>query len=235
MRIAQYAITLFTVAGGTSPFLLRHAQPATNRVVYVVDTVFVKEPPADYDEIATRVVARMKKAAPNPTVIEGDLIVKGRLGVRGAPEPETDHAITIHGPGSADILFVANEALLDPQRAGNQHRHVGTVGVAQDGGLRLAQNSVCYPDSRGCTPDDKLRRVAYSGYDSLGDMSFFISEVDSLTGAPIAPRAQSLVFKLLDWDRNIHIVAYRPGQRIFFNGSTTLNAADLQWDVPLHP
>jgi hypothetical protein len=177
----------------------------------------------------------MKRDAPSPTVIDGDLIVKGRLGVRGAPEPETDYAVTIHGEGTADIFFAANESLADPQRAGNQHRHVGSVGVAQDGGLRFAQNSTCYADARGCTVDDKLRRVAYAGYDSLGDMSFFISEVDSLTGTPTAPRAQSLVLKLLDWDRNIHIVSHRPGQRIFFNGSTVLNAADLQWEVPLHP
>ena len=233
MRIGQLAITLLGLAGGVSPLL--RSQASDNRIVYVVDTVFVKDAPIDYDAIASRVITRMKKTAPNPTVIDGDLIVKGRLGVRGVPDPETDYAVTVHGPGSADILFIANEALLDPQRAGNQHRHVGSIGVAQDGGLRYAQNSVCYPDARGCAPDDKLRRVAYTGYDSLGDMSFFISEVDSLTGTPTAPRAQSLVFKLLDWDKNIHIVAHRPGQRIFFNGSTALNAADLQWEVPLHP
>ena len=233
MRIAQYAIALFGLAGGVSPLLRSDAKE--NRIVYVVDTVFVKDPPIDYDVLASRVLSRMKKNAPNPTVIDGDLIVKGRLGVRGAPDPETDYAVTVHGPASADILFIANEALLDPQRADNQHRHVGSIGVAQDGGLRLAQNSACYPDARGCPPDDKLRRVAYAGFDSLGDMSFFVSEVDSLTGKPTAPRAQSLVFKLLDWDKNIHIVAHRPGQRIFFNGSTTLNAADLQWEVPFHP
>jgi hypothetical protein len=233
MRITQYALAISAFAGGVSPLLRSHA--LENRTVYVVDTVFVKDRPIDYDVLASRVLTRMKKTAPNPTVIDGDLIVKGRLGVRGAPDPETDYAVTIHGPGTADILFIANEALLDPQRAGNQHRHVGSVGVAQDGGLRFAQNSACYPDARGCVPDDKRRRVAYAGYDSLGDMSFFISELDSLTGAPTAPRAQSLVFKLLDWDRNIHLIAYRPGQRIFFNGSTTLNAADLQWEVPLHP
>ena len=235
MRINEYALSFLAVAGGTSPFLLRSPHETKDRIVYVVDTVFVKEPPIDYDLLASRILAHMKKTAPNPTVIDGDLIVKGRLGVRGAPDPETDDAVTIHGPGTADILFVANEALLDAQRAGNQHRHVGSVGVAQDGGLRLAQNSICYADPRGCSPDDKLRRVAYSGYDSLGDMSFFLSDVDSLSGAPTAPRAQSLVFKLIDWDKNIHIVAHRPGQRILFNGSTTLNAADLQWEVPLHP
>ena len=235
MRITEYALTLLAVAGGTSPLLLRSPLETKDRIVYVVDTVFVKAPPIDYDVLASRVLSRMRKSAPNPTVIDGDLIVKGRLGVRGAPEPETDYAVTVHGPGTADILFIANEALLDAQRAGSQHRHVGTLGVAQDGGLRLAQNSVCYPDTRGCAPDDKLRRVAYTGYDSLGDMSFFISEVDSLTGTTTAPRAQSLVFKLIDWDKNIHIVAHRPGQRILFNGSTTLNAADLQWEVPLHP
>ena len=27
----------------------------------------------------------------------------------------------------------------------------------------------------------------------------------------------------------------RPNQQIYFNGSTTLNAADLQWQVPLAP
>lgn len=233
MRV-QYALTLLAVLGGTSRFLNRTGDESHDRIMYVVDTVYVKDPPIDYDALASRVLARMKKTALNPTVIDGDLIVKGRLGVRGAPDPETDYAVTIHGPGSADIFFSANEALADGQRAANQHRHVGSVGVAQDGGLRFGQNSTCYPDARGCAVDDKLRRVAYAGFDSLGDMSFFLSEVDSL-GATTAPRAQSLVFKLLDWDHNIHIAAYRPGQRIFFNGSTTLNAADRQWEVPLFP
>jgi len=142
MRITEYALTLLAVAGGTSPLLLRSPLETKDRIVYVVDTVFVKAPPIDYDVLASRVLSRMRKSAPNPTVIDGDLIVKGRLGVRGAPEPETDYAVTVHGPGTADILFIANEALLDAQRAGSQHRHVGTLGVAQDGGLRLAQNSL---------------------------------------------------------------------------------------------
>jgi hypothetical protein len=234
MRITEYALTLLAVAGGTSPLLLRPPSAAENKIVYVVDTVFVKETRIDYDEITARVLTRMGNHAPGRTVIEGDLVVKGRLGVRGDPEPGTDYPVTIHGPGSADILFVANEALLDPQRADNQHRHVGSVGVAQDGGLRMNQNATCYLDARGCATDDRLRRRAFAGFDSLGDMSFYLSDVDSLTGATTAPNAQSLVLKLLDWDRNIHIVSYRPGQRIFFNGSTTLNAGDLVWEVPLH-
>src|SRR6266571_3624647 len=105
MRIAQYAITLLGFAGGVSPLLRTHAKE--NRTVYVVDTVFVKNPPIDYDMLASHVLTRMKKTAPNPTVIDGDLIVKGRLGVRGAPDPQTDYAVTIHGPGSADVLFIA--------------------------------------------------------------------------------------------------------------------------------
>src|SRR5438309_4475679 len=105
MRITEYALTLLAVAGGTSPFLLRSAHETNGRTVHVVDTVFVKEPPIDYDVLASRVLTRMKKNAPNPTIIDGDLIVKGRLGVRGAPEPETDYAMTVHGSGPADILF----------------------------------------------------------------------------------------------------------------------------------
>jgi hypothetical protein len=236
MRITQAAITLIALAGGASPMWLKNSEPVT-KFVYVIDTVFVKSPSrvseSEYDAIASRVLARMKTNPADPTVIEGDLIVKGRLGVRGAPEPQTDYAMTIHGAGSADILFISNEAMQDPQRAASQHRHVGNLGVAQDGGLRFGQNAVCYSDARGCAADDWKRRYAYSGFDSMGDMSFFLSDVDSLTGKTTAPRAQSLVFKLLGWDNNIHIAAHRPGQKIIFNGSTTLTAEDLAWEIPL--
>jgi hypothetical protein len=195
-----------------------------------VDTVFV-ETRIDYDDLARRVAARLETSE-NPTVIEGDLIVKGRLGVGGPPEPGTSYGITVRGPQDASMRFIANEALKDPQREGSQHRHVGTLGVSQDGGLRMDQNSTCYTDQRGCQVEDRKRRRAYSGFDSMGDMSFYISDVDSATGAETAPRAQSLVFRLLDWDGNIHIHAHRPGQRIFFNASSAIHAADLQWEIP---
>jgi hypothetical protein len=206
------------------------------RVVHVVDTLYVEQVVTerfDYDKLAALVVHRMKKSAPNPTVIDGDLIVNGRLGIRGAPEPQTDHALTIQGKGTDEILFESNEAMQDPQRTANQHRHVGSIGVEQDGGMRFSQNSICYADTRGCAPDDKLRRVAYAGYDSMGDMSFFLADVDSTTGVVKGPVAQSLVLNLLAWDGNIHISALRPNQRILFNASTTPNASDLVWEVPL--
>src|SRR6266567_503236 len=98
MRIIQYALTLFALAGGAS--FLRPSNEKAEKVIYIVDTVFVKDS-IDYDAVTSRVLARMKKNAPNPTVIDGDLIVKGRLGVRGAPEPETDYAVTVHGSGTA--------------------------------------------------------------------------------------------------------------------------------------
>ncbi|MGI9042829.1 MAG: hypothetical protein ACR2GK_01750 [Gemmatimonadaceae bacterium] len=205
-------------------------QEATHHTARFTDTVYVKQA-LDYDELARRVAVRLASRQ-EPTIIEGDLIVKGRLGVGGEPEPGTDYAVTIRGPGAAAVRLIANEALLDPQREGTQHRHVGVVGISQDGGLRLDQNSTCFIDERGCTVDDKLRRRAYSGFDSMGDMSFYLSDVDSVSGRETAPTAQSLVFRLLDWDGNIHIHAHRPGQRIFFNTSTTLHAADLQWEVP---
>jgi len=189
-----------------------------------------KSQPIDYDELARHVVARMVQ---QPTVIEGDLIVKGRLGVGGAPEPNTSYAVTVRGPNAADIRFISNEALRDPQRAGNQHRHVGILSLGQDGGLRLDQNASCFTDRRGCVVDDRARRRAYFGYDSMGDMSFYLSDVDPVTGRETAPTAQSLVFKLIDWDKQIHLVSHRPGQRIYFNGSSAIHAADLQWEVPL--
>jgi hypothetical protein len=40
---------------------------------------------------------------------------------------------------------------------------------------------------------------------------------------------------LIGDDGHIHITAFRPTQKIFFNGSTTTNAMDLQWEVPLAP
>lgn len=240
MRINEFALTVLAVAGTTSSFLVR-LPAAETRVAYRVDTVFVHSSHADdtapasidYDELTARVLARLADPQSQPTVIAGDLIVKGRLGIRGLPEPETDHAVTIHGPGTADILFVANEALLDPQRENTQHRHIGTVGVAQDGGLRLTQNAMCYPGARGCAAEDVRRRLAHSGFDSMGDWSFYLSNVDSATKQPTAPSAQSLVLKLLDWDGNIHIASHRPGQKIYFNGSTKLWASDLVWEVPL--
>ena len=166
---------------------------------------------------------------------EAVVIVKGRIGVGGAPEPGADYGITVHAPVTASLRFISNESLTDPQRAGNQHRHVGTLSLAQDGGLRLDQNSTCYSDSRGCITDDRMRRRAYSGYDSMGDYAFYLSNVDSLTGSPDAPRAQSLVFRLIGDDGHIHLTAFRATQRIFFNGSTATNASDLQWEVPLAP
>ena len=222
---------LAAVAAALAAPLLLQTSRAEPRVTRVTDTVYVKSS-IDYDELSRRVAARLGSTG-QPTVIEGDLIVKGRIGVGGPPEPETPYAVTIRGQGDASIRFISNEALLDPQREGTQHRHVGSLSLGQDGGLRLDQNSTCLTNNRGCAVEDRRRRRAYSGFDSMGDMSFYISDVDSLTGAETAPRAQSLVFRLLDWDGNIRIHAHRPGQRIFFNRSTTLHAADLQWEVPI--
>ncbi len=203
---------------------------AVHSTVYVTDTVFVRQT-IDYDEVA-RHVAKLNWQQ-GPTTIDGDLIVKGRIAVGGPPERNTNYPITVHGAGDARILFISNEALDDGQRIGTQHRHVGAVGVSHDGGLRTDQNAVCYSDARGCVVDDRRRRRAYSGYDSMGDMSFFLSDVDSLTGQATAPPMQNLVLRLIDWDGNIKFTAHRPGQRIFFQGSTTPRAADIQWEVPL--
>jgi hypothetical protein len=206
-----------------------------SRIIHTVDTVYVR-PAIDYDELARRVEMRIKSdQAKEPTVIDGDLIVKGRLGVGGAPEAGTDYGITVRAPISSAVRFISNEALKDPQRTANQHRHVGTLSLAQDGGLRLDVNSTCFTDSRGCITDDKARRRAFTGYDSMGDYAWYLSNVDSLTGQTDAPRAQSLVFHLIGDDGHIHITAFRPTQKIFFNGSTTINAMDLQWEVPLVP
>ena len=220
------------ILAGSAPLLIASARPGP-RIVHVTDTVYVRSAPIDYDELARRVSARLAIAQAGPTVIEGDLIVKGRLGVGGLPEPGTTYGITVRGPDDASIRFISNEALRDPQRSASQHRHVGSLSLATDGGLRLDQNSTCLTGGRGCTVDDPKRRRAYSGFDSMGDMSFYLSDVDSLTGKETAPRAQSLVLRLLDWDGNIHFHSHRPGQRIYFNSSTVLHAADLQWEVPL--
>lgn len=235
MRLTESFLTLLIAAGGASPFLLHSARTADTPPARAVDTVYVKAAaaPIDYDELARRVIARMPERVQRPQVIEGDLIVKGRLSVGGPPEPGTDYALTVRAANSASIRLISNEALKDPQRVANQHRHVGTVSVAQDGGLRLEQNATCYTDSRGCAADDRMRRHAHSGFDSLGDMSFYLSDVDSSTGRDTAPRAQSLVFRLIDWDGNIRFHSHRPGQRIYINGSTKLHASDLQWEVPL--
>jgi hypothetical protein len=213
-------------------YLKGTASPRDNAVR--VDTVYVRDKAIDYDELARHVAARLESHSATRTVIDGDLVVKGKLSVGGAPEEGADYAVTVHAKGTSAIRFISNEALQDPQRTSNQHRHVGSLSLAQDGGLRLDVNSTCYTDSRGCTTEDRARRRAYTGYDSMGDWSLFLSDVDS-TGQTTAPRAQSLVFSLIGNDGHIHINAYRATQRIFFNGSTTTNAADLQWEVPLAP
>jgi hypothetical protein len=187
---------------------------------------------ADSARRQARAAGESMTPEPAPTVIRGDLVVTGRVGIGGPPETDGD-ALTIHGKGGASILLLANESLNDPQRIGGEHRHAGSVGVAEDGGLRLNQNLVCYPAPRSCVGDDVKRRVAAAGFDSMGDMSFSLAELDPATGRPTTPNTQSLVLRLIDWDGNIHIVAYRPRQRIFFNGSTTLRASDLFWEVPL--
>ena len=229
-------INSFTFAAAATAFaslLATKENGPARKSVHVTDTVYVS-PAIDYDRLAREVQKRISQQ-PDPTVIDGDLIVKGRIGVGGAPEPDTDYGITVHGPASASLRFISNEALKDPQRSANQHRHVGTLALSQDGGLRLDQNSTCYNDSRGCVTEDRARRRAYTGYDSMGDYAFYLSNVDSLTGETDAPRAQSLVFRLIGDDGHIHLTAFRATQRIFFNGSTTTNASDLQWEVPLAP
>jgi hypothetical protein len=229
-------INSFTAAAAAATFgalLLAKEKGLAPGSVHVTDTVYVA-PALDYERLAREVQKRITQQQ-NPTVIDGDLIVKGRIGVGGAPESGTDYGITIHGPASASLRFISNEALKDPQRTANQHRHVGTLALSQDGGLRLDQNSTCYSDSRGCVTEDRARRRAYTGYDSMGDYAFYLSNVDSLTGETDAPRAQSLVFRLIGDDGHIHLTAFRATQRIFFNGSTTTNASDLQWEVPLAP
>lgn len=226
------AASISTVSAIASPFILSAARPHPSST-HQVDTVFIKSAPEalDYDKLARIVIAKLPPP-PATQTIDGDLIVKGRLGVGGEPEAGTDYGITVHSPVSASIRFISNEALKDPQREGNQHRHVGTVGVSQDGGLRMDQNNTCTANPRGCVTDDIARRRAYSGFDSMGDMSFYISDVDSTTRGTTAPNSQSLVFRLLDADGNIHIVAHRPGQRIFFQASTKLWAGDLVWEIP---
>ena len=227
MRSISFAIAAAATAGVIAQPPISSRTQAASRT----DTIFVAAR-VDYDELARRVSSRLAEN-PSPTVIEGDLIVKGRLSVGGPPEPNTPYAITIRGPNDASLRFISNEALQDPQRLGTQHNHVGSLGLGQDGGLRLDQNSTCFTGGRPCEVNDRRRRRAYSGFDSMGDMSFYISDVDSLTGRETAPNAQSLVFRLLDWDGNIHFHSHRPGQRIYFNSSTALHAADLQWEVPL--
>lgn len=231
MRYAGFALTAVLAAGTSSLVPGDLKLPA--RTIVVVDTVYVNAPRLDYGEIARR-VAQINGQQQGPMTIDGDLIVKGRVGIGGPPEPETGYPLTVHGAGDARMLFISNEALDDGQRIGTQHRHVGAIGVSHDGGLRIDQNAVCFTDSRGCVVDDRRRRRAYSGYDSMGDMSFFLSDVDSLTGKMTAPPMQNLVLRLIDWDGNIKFTAHRPGQRIFFQGSTTPRAADIQWEVPLH-
>jgi len=130
---------LIAVAGLASA----KSSPA-NRTARVVDTVFVKQP-IDYAEVARRVAEL--NAQQGPTTIDGDLIVKGRIGVGGAPEPKTNYPITVHGAGDARMLFISNEALNDGQRVGTQHRHVGAIGVSHDGGLRM-DHPVLPPDRR---------------------------------------------------------------------------------------
>lgn len=235
MQISRLA-PLALVIGAASRYIPE--TPESQRAEWHrVDTVYVREsaPPIDYDELARHVAARLNVGQAAPQVIEGDLIVKGRLSVGGPPEPGTDYGITVRAPVSSGIRFISNEALKDPQRADNQHRHVGTLSLAQDGGLRLDVNSTCFTDSRGCVTEDKARRRAFTGYDSMGDYAWYLSNVDSLTGVTDAPRAQSLVFRLIGDDGHIHLTAFRASQKIFFNGSTTTNASDLQWEVPLAP
>lgn len=230
MRYAGFALSAILAAGSTT-LMPAKFNPVLRRIV-VVDTIYVNAPPIDYAEVARR-VAQISRTEQGPMTIDGDLIVKGRIGVGGAPEPNTNYPVTVHGAGDARMLFISNEALNDGQRAGTQHRHVGAIGVSHDGGLRMDQNAVCFNEARGCEVDDKRRRRAYSGYDSMGDMSFYLSDVDSLTGKATGPNMQNLVLYLMAWDGSIKFTAHRPGQKIFFQGSTTPRAANLQWEVPL--
>jgi hypothetical protein len=96
MRYAGFALTALVAAGSTSvlpPMFGKLGNPFVR-----VDTVYVKSPAIDYAEVAKRVAELNQHEG--PTTIDGDLIVKGRIGVGGAPDqtPATRSPFTVQAP-----------------------------------------------------------------------------------------------------------------------------------------
>ncbi len=128
MRINEYALTLLAIARTTSPADSHTAGAGSDRLRrryrFVHSGAAEITPPAviDYDVLATRVLAKMRERQQGPTVIDGDLIVEGRLGLRGSPEPGTD----------GRLVFLSVECRLAHQKT---HRSLGAEPRPEASGL----------------------------------------------------------------------------------------------------
>jgi hypothetical protein len=117
----------------------------------------------------------------------------GRIGIGGPPvvDPRDDapllnYQLTIHGKIGANIAYLANEALVDPQRGGDndpQRVHIGSDGVSQDGGRRRGMGAL-YRDKP--LPDgtwtplilDEFRSLYNNGTDSRSNECWQIPPVE---------------------------------------------------------
>jgi hypothetical protein len=159
-------------------------------------------------------------------VIEGDLIVKGRIcvfygSIGSTPlRCQTPAQVQLFGEGAA-VFFASN---LDGAQFQSPMPHGGVVSLDPDGGLRLGNN---VPWNNPFY--DPARPIAFSGFDSQNDWSWYRTPV----GAGELG-AQSLVLKQ-DWDAKemyfaSHLEGWKIGARTSSSGCKWCE--NLRWTFP---
>lgn len=182
----------------------------------------VTPPEVDIADITRRVQAELAKT---PNVIEGDLWVKGCVSIgEEACRTDIEEKLQLRQPGSAALYLESNRNGLQYQ---SPLRHFATMGLSNDGGLRLINNAVWVNNVR---VTDGVRPYGIVGYDSQSDWSW-------LTERPGYPHeyTQDLTLRFYENQKKIAFESWRPGWSFAFGTSTGLITLDMWYDLPKSP
>lgn len=179
------------------------------------------------DSLAARLRQLESASTSRAAVVEGDLVVKGRMCIGRSCGPDVDQ-IQIWGQSDADILFVSNLAGNNPQ---SPKEHYSRITLSGDGGLRLINNGrQGHPAEKRAAHIgwDTERGYGQHGFDSQGNWSM----VQRAPGAP-GDYTQDLVLNVEEWSKTVWFTSWRPGWKVGFRTSTCITCFDLAWIAPV--
>lgn len=194
-----------------------------------------------------RLAAVEGNGANNPTpgisnFVSGDLVVRGRICIVAPQLSSCDNdnqaQLQMIQNNTATIHFVSN---LDGQQYQNPARHDGWVGLSSDGGLRQGINSklsittfTATDPSNGVTYQSSLREFldptrefAYSGFDSRGQLCWYIAKPGR--GHDYT---QDLCFRTYEDQKVLSLELWRPGWQFKVAESSGLISIDKWFKIP---
>jgi hypothetical protein len=174
-------------------------------------------------------------------IVNGDLILNGRLCISAACVADAGEQIQIAAQGGAGILFRSN---MNGQQWQNPATHWAVVQLSDDGGLRLLQNQrwsstgVHYdavdptrPASPGVHYDfiDPTRPTGAVGFDSMAEWSW-----NGQKPGQSGLGTQRIVLRTDEAARVVYFATWAEGWKVQFRGSTVgcKWCENIRWMVP---